>query len=270
CEVVTLSNYEETDGSSRFSSKASTDIAVTTCAVGRDVASVGSLRREVRAPAPIGFATEVEDLLFAGTSPKKSEDTKKHSKNASGKSDEGGYYKAYGSDAEGEKGYVKQTYSKGDNGYKTLDTFHKQDGDNYGFEKHTAFGKAQGGENKGSHGHSGSYKNHDGDDDHEGAGTIVESHYVSPHGGDAGHYSGEGEGEHYSSGGEGEHYTSGGEGEHYTSGGDGGHHVSSGDSGDGEYSNAGGHNEQYSTGGGEEGAYGSHGSYSSDGDGSHY
>lgn len=89
----------------------------------------------------------------------------------SGKSDEGGFYKTYGSDAEGEKGYLRQTYSNGDHGYKTLDTFHKKDGDNYGFEKHTAFGKARGGGKGGRQGKSGSYAskaNQSGD--HEGAG----------------------------------------------------------------------------------------------------
>lgn len=59
-----------------------------------------------------------------------------------GKSDEGGYYRTYGSDAEGEKGYLKETYGKGDQGYKTLDTFHKQDGDKYEFETQTTYGKS--------------------------------------------------------------------------------------------------------------------------------
>lgn len=91
----------------------------------------------------------------------------------SGKSDEGGYYKSYGSDAEGEKGHLTQSYSKGDHGYRTLDTFHKQDGDNYGFEKHTAFGKGKGAEEGGSHGKSGAYSSVDGDhaEEPEGAGT---------------------------------------------------------------------------------------------------
>lgn len=92
-----------------------------------------------------------------------------------GKSDEGGYYKTYGSDAEGEKGYLKQTYSKGNQGYKTLDTFHKQDGDNYGFEKHTAFGKAKGAEEGGKHEKKGSYTTHEQnkEDDHLGAGASI-------------------------------------------------------------------------------------------------
>lgn len=59
-----------------------------------------------------------------------------------GKSDEGGYYRTYGGDAEGEKGYLKETYDKGDQGYKTLDTFHKQDGNKYEFETQTTYGKA--------------------------------------------------------------------------------------------------------------------------------
>ena len=61
---------------------------------GEDMATVGSLRREVRQPAPIivkpeqeklqqRFATEVSDLLSAGNEPKKSHN-EKHQKNASG------------------------------------------------------------------------------------------------------------------------------------------------------------------------------------------
>lgn len=77
-----------------------------------------------------------------------------------GKSDEGGSYRTYGSDAEGEKGYLKETYGKGDHGYKTLDTFHKQDGDKYEFETQTSYGK-----NSDDKKHN-EKKNHD----HEGAG----------------------------------------------------------------------------------------------------
>lgn len=86
-----------------------------------------------------------------------------------GKSDEGGYYKTYGSDAEGEKGYEKATYSKGNHGYKTLDTFHKQDGDKYAFEKHVAYGKAHA-DKKSSHDEAASRSWKAGD--HEGAGTT--------------------------------------------------------------------------------------------------
>lgn len=68
-----------------------------------------------------------------------------------GKSDEGGYYRTYGSDAEGEKGYLKETYDKGDQGYKTLDTFHKQDGDKYEFETQTTYGKVLADADSGKH-----------------------------------------------------------------------------------------------------------------------
>lgn len=80
-----------------------------------------------------------------------------------GKSDEGGYYRTYGSDADGEKGYLKEIYGKGDHGYKTLDTFHKQDGDKYEFETQTTYGKAQADDKEE---HKNEQKNHD----HEGAG----------------------------------------------------------------------------------------------------
>ena len=66
---------------------------------------------------------------------------------------------------------MKQTYSKGDHGYKTFDTFHKKNGDNYGFEEHTAFGKGREGKKAEKDGKSGSYTSEAGDDDdHEGAG----------------------------------------------------------------------------------------------------
>lgn len=87
-----------------------------------------------------------------------------------GKSDEGGYYKTYGSDAEGEKGYLEATYSKGNHGYKTLDTFHKRDGDKYAFEKHVAYGKARAEEKSGRE-HDAASRSSKGDD-HEGAGTT--------------------------------------------------------------------------------------------------
>lgn len=86
-----------------------------------------------------------------------------------GKSDEGGYYKTYGSDAEGEKGYLTATYSKGNHGYKSLDTFHKQDGDKYAFEKHVAYGKARA-DKKSSHNDEAASRSRKAGD-HEGAGT---------------------------------------------------------------------------------------------------
>lgn len=83
-----------------------------------------------------------------------------------GKSDEGGYYRTYGSDAEGEKGYLKETYGKGDQGYKTLDTFHKQDGDKYEFEAQTTYGKGLANEQKRHEGRKSR--------DHESAGKMKE------------------------------------------------------------------------------------------------
>lgn len=54
-------------------------------AVEDDVAAVGSFIREIRQPAPLKVAAEVEDLMSAGNAPK-SRDTKKSMKNASGTS----------------------------------------------------------------------------------------------------------------------------------------------------------------------------------------
>ncbi|XP_001599396.1 hornerin-like [Nasonia vitripennis] len=205
---------------------------------GADMLTVGSLRREVRQPAPAQqqrIATEVSDLLSLGNEPKKSHEQhrKKHAKNASGKSDEGGFYKSYGSDADGEKGYLKKTYSKGDHGYKSLDTFHKKLGDRYGFEEHEAFGKESDKDEGKHHGKSASQKRKH-SDDHEGAGTDDVSHYADE--GDSSTYSeGDGSGENYGDG----------ESSSYNDGG------------------SEGYSESYSSGDGD--SYGSGESYSSDG-----
>ncbi|KAF7395090.1 hypothetical protein HZH66_008264 [Vespula vulgaris] len=269
----------------------------------KDMALVGSFKRELRQSVPLKFHSEVEDLAKAGNTPKK--DSKKIVKNASvalaqsarasipiktsflsepetnlvdieetrsnlilrsremshalvdvsletnkirddidvGKSDEGGYYKTYGSDAEGEKGYLKETYSKGDHGYKTLDTFHKQDGDKYGFEKHFAYGKARLTDESDKHAEQSSKIGKQ--EDHEGAGTIVDSHYM------------DNEGDHG--------------GEHT---GDYGSHYMAAEPDSESYSDTGdGHSKNYSA--GSEGSYESHSSYSSDSDsggdyGEHY
>ncbi|XP_018396969.1 PREDICTED: spore wall protein 2-like, partial [Cyphomyrmex costatus] len=199
--------------------------------VENDVVAVGSLIREVRQPAPLNLIAGVKDLIGAGNAPK-SQDTKKHMKNASGKSDEGGYYRTYGSDAEGEKGYLKETYGKGDHGYKTLDTFHKQDGDKYEFETQTSYGKGHDNRKK----HDNEKKN-----DHEGAGTMIDTDYTT----DGGDHD---EGSEYS------HYTGGDDGDHYSS-----HYTEKEPE---SYS----HNENYSSGDGDEGSYETHSSYSSDGE----
>ncbi|XP_072755117.1 uncharacterized protein [Anoplolepis gracilipes] len=196
-----------------------------------DVAAVGSFIREIRQPAPLKVAAEVEDLMSVGNAPK-SRDTKKSMKNLSGKSDEGGYYRTYGSDAEGEKGYLKETYGKGDQGYKTLDTFHKQDGDKYEFETQTSYGKDFTDNNSGKH--QKQKKNRD----HESAGTMVDTDYIG----------GDGEGSEYS------HYTGSDDEDHYS-----GHYMDKAPE-----SSSYGHSENYSSGDGDEGSYETHSSYSSD------
>jgi len=178
-----------------------------------------------------------------------------------GKSDEGGYYRTYGSDAEGEKGYLKEIYGKGDQGYKTLDTFHKQDGDKYEFETQTSYGKA-----------GDKARDEKKNRDHESAGkvenrarkrrlysesplitkaftgTMVDTDYV---GGEGDH----GEASEYS------HYSGGEEGDHYSGAYSGQHTEKEPEST--SYS----HNENYSSGGDDEGSYETHSSYSSDGEG---
>ncbi|KZC09272.1 PREDICTED: hornerin-like [Dufourea novaeangliae] len=211
---------------------------------------VDFLRRIVRETEPLAIATEIEDLLGEGNAPENNRSPKQRMKNGSGKSDEGGYYKTYGSDAEGEKGYLEATYSKGNHGYKTLDTFHKRDGDKYAFEKHVAYGKANA-DKKSSHHHhdddasSGSGKG----DDHEGAGTVVDSHYTTDEGDLRGH-----SGEHVDASDHGGH--SEGDGARYTD--------------HGPESSSYGHGGGYTAGDGENGSYESHSSYSrsyGDGDG---
>lgn len=66
---------------------------------------------------------------------------------------------------------MKATYSKGNHGYKTLDTFHKRDGDKYAFEKHIAFGKARADKKSGDHEKDEGSRSEKGDD-HEGAGMA--------------------------------------------------------------------------------------------------
>lgn len=201
--------------------------------------NVESMRRDVREMA-------FQDLLGEGSSPEEQQVPKKRMKNASGKSDEGGYYKTYGSDAEGEKGYEKATYSKGNHGYKTLDTFHKQDGDKYAFEKHVAYGKAHA-DKKSSHDEAASRSWKAGD--HEGAGTVVDTHYAID------------EGDHEAEANDHSGYTRE-DGAHYTD-----HEPES---------SSYGHSESYTDGDGEHGSYESHSSYSKSSgdeygnDGSHY
>ncbi|XP_078036929.1 uncharacterized protein LOC144470024 [Augochlora pura] len=199
-------------------------------AASNDSQSIHSNRRAVR-ESPSAVASEVEDLLGEGNAPKRKQ------KNVSGKSDEGGYYKTYGSDAEGEKGYMKASYSKGNHGYKTLDTFHKRDGDKYAFEKNDAFGKARSDEKSSHHDQRAGYGSGK-SGDHDGAGTIVDSHYVADDGGRHDGHDEAGDHDSYSYN-DGAHYTD--HGPEYSS-----------------YSHGGSHGN----GDGAEGSYESHSSYS--------
>lgn len=47
-----------------------------------------------------------------------------------------------GSQSDDSIGYLKKSEDGGADGYKHFDSFHKKDGDKYGYEKHSAFGKA--------------------------------------------------------------------------------------------------------------------------------
>ncbi|KAK4880908.1 hypothetical protein RN001_004227 [Aquatica leii] len=70
------------------------------------------------------------------------------------------YIESYddGGDGENQRGYYKASEDKGSNGYKHYDSFHKKDGDKYGYETHSAFGKALGDETDSN----GKYENTDG------------------------------------------------------------------------------------------------------------
>ncbi|XP_066592053.1 serine-aspartate repeat-containing protein C-like [Prorops nasuta] len=191
----------------------------------------GSLTREIRR------VKSIKDILLGEALSEETPDVpKKRLKNHSGKSNEEGYYETFGSDADGEKGYSKKTHSKGDHGYKTLDTFHKQGGDKYGFEEHTAYGQAKADKtsNKGS---AKNFKSKIDKGDHESAGTEFFEHADGDNEGDfdSGYYGG-----HYAE--------SGGEGE--------------GEGGGGGYEYSGGDGESYAEGDHDEGSYESHSSYS--------
>jgi hypothetical protein len=54
------------------------------------------------------------------------------------------------------QGYHKKTQDKGSDGYKHFDSYHKKDGDKFGFEMHSEFGKSDKGGGEGA-GKSGKY-----------------------------------------------------------------------------------------------------------------
>lgn len=97
---------------------------------------VGSNLNKVYAPAPF------EDLQSEGT---------KH-KGHKGHNDDD------------DSGYYTSKSTKGDNGYKHFDSYHKKGGDKYGYEAHSAYGKAKKGKDGGSHHSSGKYEEVDGDE----------------------------------------------------------------------------------------------------------
>lgn len=106
-----------------------------------DSETTGSDVKNVYAPAPF------DDLVEAGTEHKKHHST---------------HHKSHSDD--GDSGYYTSKSSKGDKGYKHFDSFHKKEGDKYGFEKHSSFGKEKKGGDGGKHHKSGSYHKFDGDD----------------------------------------------------------------------------------------------------------
>lgn len=57
----------------------------------------------------------------------------------------GAYLHKYGDDGSDDNihGFHRRHEAKGSDGYKHFDSFHKKDGDKYGYEKHSAYGKAK-------------------------------------------------------------------------------------------------------------------------------
>jgi hypothetical protein len=178
---------------------------------------VESTVREVRALPPPGF-----DLLAAGT---------------------GGHYGSHsGGGGHDDVGYLRTKDSKGDNGYQKFDSYHKKDGDKYGYESHSSFGNAHGGETGGKYHHSGSYK-----DGHSGGGHYEGAHSgARDDGSRAVEYEGAGRVQKDNEGagtGEGGYYSAAlTDGEHHYGGHDGGsdhaEYYSSGGHGDGEHQSA--------------------------------
>ncbi|XP_046395259.1 transcription factor MafA-like [Ischnura elegans] len=124
----------------------------------------------------------------------------------------------------GDQGFFKSKSHKGDKGYKAFDSFHKKDGDSYGYEQHSAFGSAKGGEEAAAHQHKTTYQE---GDDHHGGHHHNRRRRQHDYGGS--HHEGGGGAEHhgYEHHGIGEHssdHHGGHHSEHHSSSGGGGHH----------------------------------------------
>ncbi|XP_071442223.1 uncharacterized protein [Hetaerina americana] len=170
-----------------------------------DTAIVGSNLWEVSVFAP-------EDLSAAGTG-------------GGGYHGSGGHHGGGGGGHHGDQGFFKSKATKGDKGYKAFDSYHKKDGDSYGYEQHSAFGSAKGGKEAAAHQHATTYQ--EGDDHHGGHHRRRRQHEYGGHesaGGGGGEHHGYehfGVGDHSS-----EHHGGGHHSEHHSSsgGGGGGHH----------------------------------------------
>ncbi|XP_068910111.1 uncharacterized protein [Tenebrio molitor] len=210
--------------------------------LGDDTAVVESTVREARAVVP----EHIEDLLQPGT------------KQA--------YLHTFGDKEKDDgdvQGYHKKTQDKGSDGYKHFDSYHKKDGDKFGFEMHSEFGKSDkgGGEGAGKSGkYTEDYDRH-GDDEAETkkAYKVVENvnegkkglRAVEDYDGDSGYYADSGDSEGYTDA-DSENYSEG-EGDEsagYTEGGDAesesddeGYDEGDGDSG--HYTAGDGDNESY-------------------------
>lgn len=79
------------------------------------------------------------------------------------KGTKGAYLHKYGDDGDKDNvhGFHTRHENKGSDGYKHFDSFHKKDGDKYGYEKHTAYGKAKK-DYQDADGGSGKYQESDG------------------------------------------------------------------------------------------------------------
>ncbi|XP_044259431.1 keratin, type I cytoskeletal 9-like [Tribolium madens] len=191
--------------------------------LGDDTAVVESTVREARAIVP----EHIEDLLQPGV------------KEA--------FLHTYGDkeDADGDvQGYRKKTQDKGSDGYNHFDSYHKKDGDKYGYEIHSEYGKSDKA-SAGNTGKSGKHSDGDGGSETKKAYKVVENvnegkkgvSAVEDYDGDSGYYADSGDSEGYTDG-ESENYSEGeGESGGYVEGGDseseyyGGYDEGDGDSG---------------------------------------
>ncbi|XP_051155680.1 uncharacterized protein LOC127278158 isoform X2 [Leptopilina boulardi] len=164
-----------------------------------EIAKIETLQRKTRHIVPSNTASEVYDLLVAGNEHQTNHGNGNINADKSGLNKEQGFFKTYHSDADRLKDYVNETFNNADHGYRKHDKFNKHNKDNYALKKYATFGRGKDGKKE-------NYLDKKDarlakQNDHEGSGTSIESHYI-------------GDSESYLDGDDGEYY-SGDDSEHY-------------------------------------------------------